>query len=151
MPERWNLQELKNHVDLKELTDVKRFYKVAIDKRPIGTAIEHREPPVVGERITNVTDARTRGDFRVVVVDATDAEHQRNLALPAVEAVEEAEAVTLAARYQPEYTREDVDPRTGKVDRVTVPNLNLREVVAQRERERDQRGRPSGTGRPSAR
>lgn len=117
-----------------------RFYRVAIDKRPIGTAIEHREPPLQGQRIVNVTERKTQGDFKLMVVEATDAEDQKNLGLPGVEPLTQADAVKLAAEYQPAHQQERRDSRTGKVERIDVPAVDLDEVL----RRRAERGRPPG-------
>lgn len=109
-----------------------RFYRVVIDKRPVGTAIEHREPPLQGEIVVKVTDSTTRGDYRLVVMDADEAQHESNLALPGVEPLEEDAAVELAARYQPAFQGERLDPRTGEVEEVDIPAVDLAALVAQR-------------------
>lgn len=122
-----------------------RFYRVAIDKRLVGTVIEHREPTFTGQRVTKVTDTRTRGDFKVVVMDATDDEHQKNLALPGVEELAETEAVDLAAEFQPATTREERDPTTGKVNKIKVPAVDLNEILLQRaERSKSKAKSPDG-------
>lgn len=109
-----------------------RFYRVAVRKRPVGTAVEHHEPPVEGDVVVKVTDSATRGDHKLVVVDADDAQHERNLALPGVEALEEDGAVELAARYQPASRGERVDPRTGEAEAFDVPAVDLAAILAQR-------------------
>lgn len=109
-----------------------RFYRVAVEKLPIGTAVQHREPPLEGEVVVKVTDAATRGDYRLVVVDADDAQHEGNIALPGVEALEEEGAVKLAARYQPGGARERPDPRTGEMQTIQVPAVDLAAILAQR-------------------
>lgn len=115
-----------------------RFYKVAIDKRPIGTAFEHREPPLQGAQVTKVADSRTQGSFKLIVVDATDTEHQANLALPGVDELAQAAAVALAAEYQPEVTREVRDRETEnvrevKVKKVKVPAVDLKDILRRRQ------------------
>lgn len=111
---------------------MKRFYRVKIHRRPVGTAVEHHEPPLEGEVVVKVTDATTSGDYKLVVLDADDAQHESNLALPGVEALEEEGAVKLAARYQPATTGERFDPRTGKTETVDVPAVDLAAILAAR-------------------
>jgi len=109
-----------------------RFYRVKILRRPVGTAVEHHEPPLEGEVVVKVTDATTNDDYRLVVVDADDERHERNRALPDVEALEEDAAVELAAKYQPARTAERFDPRTGETKTVEVPAVDLASIVAAR-------------------
>lgn len=106
-----------------------RYYRIAIDKRRVGTAIEHREPSLRGEVITKVTDARTRGDFKIAALDATDEEHEKNLALPGVEALTEEEAGRQAVLYQPETVREERDPAARKVKKVKIPAVDLSKIL----------------------
>jgi hypothetical protein len=103
-----------------------RFYKVAITKWPIGTAIQHREPAVQGEVIIKVTDSTTAGDYKLFVVDASDEQHEANLALPAVEMLSEAQATELARKYQPERTLTQFNPLTRKEEEITVPTCDLK-------------------------
>lgn len=108
-----------------------RYYRVATEKHPVGTAVEHREPPLEGEVVVRVTDS-AGGEHRLVVLDADDAQHEGNLALPGVEALEEAEAVDLAARYRPAGTARRPDPRTGRMETVELPAVDLAAILAQR-------------------
>lgn len=109
-----------------------RFYRVAIGKRPVGTATERREPPLEGEVVIKVTDAKTQGNFKVMIVDADDYQHQGNLALRGVEVLSEAEAIELAARYQPETTREERNHRTGNVEIIHEPAVDLKRILSLR-------------------
>lgn len=101
------------------------FYKVNVTKQPIGSAIMHKEPPLDGEIVIKVTDASTAGDFKLVVLDCTPEQHEANLTLPGVAAISEAEAAKLAPKYQPRRTLTEVDPRTGKEEKLTIPATDL--------------------------
>jgi len=111
-----------------------RFYKVAITKRPVGTAIEHREPPVQGNIIVKVTDSTTAGDHKLLVVDADDAQHTANLRLPGVEEVEEVEAVKLAPKFQPKRAFTRFDPASRKEEKTTVSAVDLKEFLEKRKK-----------------
>jgi hypothetical protein len=106
---------------------VKRFYKVAITKRSIGSAIEHREPGVEGHVLVKVTDSTTAGDYKLFVIDCNDAQHQANLDTPGIEEVSEDQAVTLAAKYQPQRTLTRLNPQTRKEEHITVPACDLKQ------------------------
>ena len=103
-----------------------RFYKVSITKQRVGSAIEHREPPLQGQVITKVTDSTTRGNFKLIVVDADSAQHKANLAMPGVEGLTKTAAQKLAPTYQPKRTFTEFNPRTNKQETVTLPAVNLR-------------------------
>ena len=80
-----------------------RFYRVRIDKRYFGTAVQHREPSLEGKVVARVAAAAVRGNFKLLVVDASDTEHNKNVAHPDVlEVLPEAAAVDLAAKLRPE-------------------------------------------------
>jgi hypothetical protein len=110
-----------------------RFYKVTITKRPVGTAIEHREPRVEGNIIVKVTDSTTTGDYKLLAVDADDTQHAANLKMPGVEEVAEADAVNLAAMFQPKHTFTQFNPTTRKEEKVTVPAVDLRAFLEKRQ------------------
>ena len=103
-----------------------RFYRIVITKRPIGTAIEHREPEIQGAISTKVTDSTTAGDYKLIVADSTDEEHHANLAQPGVQELSEDEATALAPRYRPQRTHTAFNPETRKEERVTVPAADLK-------------------------
>jgi hypothetical protein len=109
-----------------------RFYRVAIVKRPVGTAIEHREPAIEGDVLTKVTDSATAGDYKLIVVDATDDEHQANLAQFGVQELSEDDAAELAPTYRPQVTRVAFNPETMKEERLSVPAADLRGFVQRR-------------------
>lgn len=111
---------------------MQRFYRVTVTKRFVGTAIEHHEPALDGEVVVKVNDAATRGDFVLVVLDADDGQHERNLSLPGVEGLEAAAAIELAAEYQPARTTRRVDPLTRDTEIVDVPAVDLAAILAQR-------------------
>jgi hypothetical protein len=110
-----------------------RFYRVAITKRPVGTAVQHREPAVQGKVITKVTDLTTAGDYKLFVVDASDAQHEANLTLSGVAELSEAEAVKLATVYQPERIITQFDPLTRKEEKLTVPACDLEKFYKRQE------------------
>lgn len=105
---------------------MKAFYKVAVTKQPIGSAVRHVEPPLAGEVVIKVTDSNTRGDFKLVVIDCSEAQHADNLLLPGVAEVPEAEAVALAPKYQPKRTMTELNPRSGKQEKFTIPAADLK-------------------------
>lgn len=106
-----------------------RFYKVTITKQPIGTAIAHKEPPVQGNVIIKVTDTTTAGDYKLIVVDCQEEQHQANLSLPGVAALSEDEAAELAAKYQPQRTVTRMQPLPTKQEKVTVPEFDLKKFL----------------------
>ncbi len=110
-----------------------RYYRGRIEKHPVGTAVEHREPPLEGEVVVSVRDSTTGGDYKLFVVDSDDAQHESNLTLPGVEPLEEDAAVELAARYQPATTGERFDPQTGAVEAFDVLAVDLAALLARRE------------------
>jgi len=110
-----------------------RFYKAAIIKWPVGTAIEHREPAVQGQVIIKVTDSTSRGDYKLFVVDADDAQHEANLALPGVGALSEKDALELAPKYQPKRTSTRFDPQTRKKEETITPACDLKKFYQVRE------------------
>jgi hypothetical protein len=112
---------------------MKAFYKVSITKQPDGSAIVHREPPLQGEIVTKVTDINTAGDFKIIVVECSEAQHSENLAYPAVTELEEEAAVKLAARYQPQRTVTRPNPDTGEEETVEQPAVDLRRLIQSRE------------------
>ena len=103
-----------------------RFYQVAITKWPIGSAVEHTEPPVQGRIIVKVTDSTTGGDYKLFLVDASDEQHQANLSLAGVQELAEEQAVKLAAEYQPQRTFKRFNPITRQEEEISVPTLDLR-------------------------
>jgi hypothetical protein len=105
---------------------VKRFYKAAITKRSLGSAVEHREPGVEGQVIVKVTDSTTAGDYKLFLIDCNDAQHEANLNIPGIEEVSEEQAITLAAKYQPKRTLTRLNPLTRQEEKVTVPACDLK-------------------------
>ena len=76
------------------------FYRVAITKQFLGSAIEHKEPPLQGQIQVKVTDSTTQGDFKIIIVDCDDTQHQYNLNLSGVQNLEENEVTKLAPLKQ---------------------------------------------------
>ena len=89
-----------------------RFYKVAITKHPVGSAIRHKEPAVQGKVIVRVSDSTTAGDYKLLVMDCDEAQNKSNLAIPGVEELSEEQTVHLATRSQPQRICADINPRT---------------------------------------
>ena len=87
-----------------------RFYNVTITKRRFGSAIEHLVPPLEGTVAVSVFEVATNGNHRLFVVDATDTQHKKNQVLPGVEVLKEAQAIKLAAQYQPARTLTRFEP-----------------------------------------
>lgn len=105
---------------------MKRFYKAAITKRSIGSAVEHGEPGVAEQVIVKVTDSTTAGDYKLFVIDCNDAQHQANLDIPGIDEVSEDQVVTLAARYQSQRTLTRLNTQTRKEENITVPACDLK-------------------------
>ena len=101
------------------------FYRVAITKQFLGSAIEHKEPPLQGQIQTKVTDSTTQGDFKIIIVDCDDTQHQYNLNLSGVQNLAEDEVTKLAPLYQPERTIKRFDPKTRKEEAVVMPAADL--------------------------
>ena len=108
-----------------------QFYKVAVSKRSIGSAVEHREPAVQGRILTKVTDSTSGGDFKLLLVDADEAQHQANLSVAGVEELAEEQAIKLAAEYQPQRTFKRFNPQTRQEEQISVPTLDLRAFYRQ--------------------
>lgn len=111
---------------------MRRFYRVAVDRHAVGSAIEFREPPLEGEVVIKVSEAASEGASRVVVLDADDEQDERNLELDGVEALDEEAAVELAAKYQPASRGRRLDPSTGKVEEAERPAVDLAAILADR-------------------
>ena len=108
-----------------------RFYQVRITKVPVGTAVEHRAPAIQGTIQRTVTDAGTRGDYQLFVVEADDNQHQVNIALPDVKELSAEEAQTLAPQYQPQRTATRFDPLTRQETKIEMPAANLTQFISQ--------------------
>ncbi len=108
---------------------MKTFYKVSVTKQSDGTAIVHKEPPLQGEIITKITDSSTAGDFKIVALECTEEQHEENLAYPGVVALDEAEAVKLAPKYQPKRSFTELNPRTGKEEKLELPAADLTRLL----------------------
>lgn len=106
-----------------------KFLKVSITKLPIGTAVEHKEPALQGEIITKVTDTTTAGDYRIIVLESDEAQCKANLAIMGVEELSEAEAVKLAAKYQPKRTVTQIPPFAKQKEKVAVPVFDLKKFL----------------------
>ncbi len=104
---------------------MKRFYKVAITKQPVGSAVEHKEPAVQGRAIVKVTDSTTAGDYKIFVLDCDNAQHKANLATPGVDELSEEQAIKLAAQYQPKRTLTEFNPRTMNEEKIEVSACDL--------------------------
>jgi hypothetical protein len=111
---------------------MRRFYRVAVEKHPVGSAIEFREPPLEGEVVVKVSEAATQGASRVVVLDADDEQDERNRTLAGVEALDEEAAVALSAEYQPASSGTRFDPATRKTEEVETPAVDLARILAER-------------------
>ena len=105
---------------------MKRFYKVTITKRPIGSAVEHREPAVQGNVIIKVSDSTTAGDYQLFVIDCDNNQHKANLATLGIDELSEEQAIKMAAQYQPERTFTRHNPLTMKEETFTIPACDLR-------------------------
>jgi hypothetical protein len=106
------------------------FYRVAITKQFLGSAIEHKEPPLQGQIQTKVTDATTQGDFKIIIVECDETQHRFNLNLPGVQTLEEDEVTQLAPLYQPQRTIKRFDPKTRKEEAVVMPAADLKRFYA---------------------
>jgi hypothetical protein len=102
------------------------FYKVTVTKEPVGSAVRHKEPPLQGNIIIKVTDSTTKGNYKIIVIDCDDKQNKVNLSTPGVEALTEEQAVKLAAKYQPQRTVVEFNPRTRKKEKNTIPACDLR-------------------------
>jgi len=103
-----------------------KFYKVAIIKLPMGSATEHREPPIQGRIIIKVDDLATQGSFKLFVVDCDKDQHKMNSVLPGVLSISEEEANRLAPLYQPERTVTRPVLRSQEMGTVRQPGNNPR-------------------------
>jgi hypothetical protein len=110
-----------------------RFYNVTMTKWSVGLVMEYREPAVQGKVIIKVSDSTTAGDYKLFVVDASDAQHEANLTLSGVAELSEAEAVKLATVYQPERIITQFDPLTRKEEKLTVPACDLEKFYKRQE------------------
>ncbi|MGA1870551.1 MAG: hypothetical protein ACMUJM_18605 [bacterium] len=117
---------------------MKRFYKVAITKVPLGTAIEYREPPLQGKVVIKVSDTETAGSYQLFVVECDDTQNRDNIASPFVSELSEEEAVKLAAHYQPQRTvirhqpqRQGSHPhsRLRMREKITLPACDLKKFL----------------------
>ncbi len=112
---------------------MKKFYKVAITKRPIGSAIEHKEPAMQGDIIIKVTDSTTAGDHKIFVIECDDAQHKANLTSSRIEELSEERAIKLAAEYQPKRTLTRFNPLTMKKEKTDIPACDLRKFYKKQE------------------
>jgi hypothetical protein len=106
-----------------------RFYQVRITKVPVGTAVEYRAPAIQGTLQRTVTDASSRGDYQLWVVDADDNQHQANVALPEVKELSAKEAQALAPQYQPQRTATRFDLLARKETKVEIPAADLKAFI----------------------
>lgn len=105
---------------------MKKIYNAKIEKREVGSAIEHMAPEFVGTVITYVADTSTEGAQRIYVVDCAAAEHKKNLKLKGIQELEKAKAVALAAKYQPEVKFTELNPETNEEEEITIPKCDLK-------------------------
>ena len=108
---------------------MRAYYKVMVSKQPVGSAVMHKEPPLEGEVVTKVTDMTTGGDYKLIVLDCDDEQHQGNLTVPGVAEVSDSEAADLAPKFQPERTMTEFDPASGKESKFSVPAVDLRAIT----------------------
>ena len=105
---------------------MKKIYKAKIEKRNVGSAIEHIPPDLKGTIITSVCDTTTDGDYRLFVVECNQSQHRSNLNREGVSELSEDEAIALAMEYQPERRIRRIDPNTMREEEVTIPKCDLR-------------------------
>ena len=108
--------------------NTRKYYKVSITKRSIGSSVVHREPAIEGKIIAKVADSKTAGDYLLLVVDCSDAQNRANLSLREVEEQSEAQAVKLAAKFQPRRTVIRLKP-PQKEEKTTIPALDLKNFL----------------------
>lgn len=101
------------------------FYRVTITKQLLGSAIEHKEPSLQGQIQAKVTDSTTQGNFKIIVVNCDDDQHQLNLSSSAIQNLEENEVTELAPLYQPERTIKRFDPKNHKSKQVVILAADL--------------------------
>jgi hypothetical protein len=104
---------------------MKKIYNAKIEKRAVGSAIEHIVPEFDGTIVTNVADSSTEGAQRIFVVECTAAEHKKNLELKDVKELEKKEAIALAEKYQPEVKFTQMNPETMEEEEITAPKCDL--------------------------
>lgn len=105
---------------------MKKIYIAKIEKKEVGSAIEHIIPEFSGTVITNVADSATEGAQRIFVIKCTADEHKKNLKLKGVEELEKEKAIKLAEKYQPEVIFKQMDPETMEEEEITVPKCDLK-------------------------
>ena len=105
---------------------MERFYRVAITKVPIGTAVEYREPAIKGKVIVKVSDMTTSGSFKLFVVKCDDAQNEANLAFSGVSELSEDNALKLAAQYQPQRQVTRFNSKSRKEETTDIPVCDLR-------------------------
>jgi hypothetical protein len=105
---------------------MKKVYNAKIEKRPVGSAIEHISPEFAGTMVTYVADTGTQGAQRIFVIDCTAAEHKKNLKLKGVDELEKEQAIALAEKYQPEVKYTQVNPETNEEEEIAAAKCDLR-------------------------
>lgn len=108
------------------------FYKVAITKQNIGSAVQFKEPPLQGKVLVKVLDSSTAGDFMLIVVDCNDSENKTNLGLPGVEKKSEEQAIKLATKYFPKRKRSRQKHGLLNKKRETLPALDLKKILKEK-------------------
>ena len=109
------------------------FYKARITKVPVGSAVEYREPAIQGNLKLTVTDASTRGEYKLFVVEANDDQHKANVAVPDVEELAAEDAQKLAPKYQPQSTITQFNPFTQNEEKVEIPAADLGAFLEKRQ------------------
>lgn len=109
---------------------MKVFYNVSITKQAVGTAVMHKEPPLLGQALFKVTDVSTAGDYKLIVMECDAEQHAVNLAYPGVATLQEPEAVKLASNYQPKRSLTELDPSTRKAVKTERPAVDLKQLLA---------------------
>ena len=115
---------------------MKRFYKVMMKKVPIGRAAMYKMPPLDGEILLKITDAPTKGDYNLTVTECDDENHNKNISLENITDMEEKNAIELAAEFQPESIRVEVNPKTKRKKKITIPALDLTKYLSKHKKVR---------------
>lgn len=106
-----------------------KFYKMAIVKKWVGSAIQYKGARMKGNIITTVMDSATEGDYKLFVIQCDQAQHEENLLLPGVIELSEEQAIELAAEYQPASTSIQLNPETMKPKEVQISACDLRKFL----------------------
>lgn len=114
---------------------MKAYYQVAINKEQLGAAVRFRQPHLEGSPIVRVMDASSDGESAIIVMECSEEEHKFNLIRPGVMELAEADAIKVAAKYQPKQTIHNIDPRTGKEEKKDIPAFRLDHFIVEHEKQ----------------